>query len=131
LNLASEDRRELETHLRDAIAGFQQRGLNDEESFWLARERIGQLRQLGKEFKKVRKSYWNKPIALAAWAMFIVSLFLPAANVFGHLLPGYACALIISPFYWQWSWSWLLATLNYANLMMMASPILLFYFGDL
>src|ERR1035438_3693934 len=28
-NLASDDRRELETHLRDAIAGFQQRGLND------------------------------------------------------------------------------------------------------
>jgi len=32
-NLAPDDRRELETHLRDAIAGFQQRGLNDEESF--------------------------------------------------------------------------------------------------
>jgi hypothetical protein len=34
--LTPDDRRELETHLRDAIAGFQQRGLNDEESFWLA-----------------------------------------------------------------------------------------------
>jgi hypothetical protein len=42
-NLASDDRRELETHLRDAIAGFQQRGLNDKESFQLAREKIGQL----------------------------------------------------------------------------------------
>src|ERR1035438_9808790 len=28
-NLASDDRRELETHLRDAVAGFRQRGLND------------------------------------------------------------------------------------------------------
>jgi hypothetical protein len=51
-NLASDDRRELETHLRDAIAGFQQRGLNDEESFWLARKRVGQPQQLGEEFVK-------------------------------------------------------------------------------
>ena len=51
-NLASDDRRELETHLRDAIAGFQQRGLNDEESFWLARRRVGQPPKLGEEFVK-------------------------------------------------------------------------------
>jgi hypothetical protein len=51
-NLASDDRRELETHLRDAIAGFQQRGLNDEESFWLACRRVGQPQQLGEEFVK-------------------------------------------------------------------------------
>lgn len=51
-NLASDDRRELETHLRDAIAGFQQCGLNDEESFWLARRRVGQPPQLGEEFIK-------------------------------------------------------------------------------
>jgi hypothetical protein len=51
-NLTAEVRRELETHLRDAIAGFQQRGLNDEESFWLARKRVGQPPQLGEEFAK-------------------------------------------------------------------------------
>lgn len=51
-DLAPDDRRELETHLGDAIAGFQQRGLNDEESFWLARRRIGQPQQLGEEFVK-------------------------------------------------------------------------------
>jgi hypothetical protein len=51
-NLAFDDRRELETHLRDSIAGFQQRGLNDEESFWLARRRVGQPQQLGEEFVK-------------------------------------------------------------------------------
>ena len=32
-NLASDDRRELETHLRDTIAGFQQRGKNRAELF--------------------------------------------------------------------------------------------------
>jgi hypothetical protein len=51
-NLTAEVRRELETHLRDAIAGFQQRGLNNEESFWLACKRVGQPPQLGQEFVK-------------------------------------------------------------------------------
>ena len=51
-NLAPDDRRELETHLRDAIAGFQQRGLNDKESFSLACHRVGQPQQLGEEFVK-------------------------------------------------------------------------------
>jgi hypothetical protein len=51
-NLTAEVRRELETHLLDAIADFQQRGLSDEESFWLACKRIGQPPQLGQEFEK-------------------------------------------------------------------------------
>jgi hypothetical protein len=33
-------RRELETHLRDTVAELQARGLNNEESFWLARRRV-------------------------------------------------------------------------------------------
>jgi hypothetical protein len=45
-------RRELETHLRDTVAELQGRGLNNEESFWLARRRTGQPRQLGREFAK-------------------------------------------------------------------------------
>jgi hypothetical protein len=63
-NLTSEVRRELETHLRDAIAGFQQRGLTDEESFRLARERVGQMEQLGKEFKKASANHWNRSLAM-------------------------------------------------------------------
>jgi hypothetical protein len=51
-NHASDDRRELETHLRDAIAGFQQQGLNDAEAFCLARHRGGQPQHLGEEFVK-------------------------------------------------------------------------------
>jgi hypothetical protein len=52
-NLASDDRRELETHLRDAIAGFQQRGLNDEESFWLARSASVSRKNLAKNLSKL------------------------------------------------------------------------------
>jgi hypothetical protein len=51
-NLTAEVRRELETHLRDTIAGFQQRSLNDEESCWLACKRVGRPPQLGEEFVK-------------------------------------------------------------------------------
>jgi hypothetical protein len=45
-------RRELETHLRDTITELQGRGLNNEESFWLARQRTGRPGQLGEEFAK-------------------------------------------------------------------------------
>ena len=62
-NLTAEVRRELETHLRDAIAGFQQRGLNDEESFWLACKRVGQPPELGEEFVKANPAaVWRERI---------------------------------------------------------------------
>ena len=51
-NLSADDRRELETHLRDAFAGLKSRGLSEEESFWLARRRVGQPQQLAEEFIK-------------------------------------------------------------------------------
>jgi hypothetical protein len=51
-NFKEEIRRELETHLRDAIAGFKQRCLKDEESFWHACKRVGQPPRLGEEFVK-------------------------------------------------------------------------------
>ncbi|HEV2390828.1 MAG TPA: permease prefix domain 1-containing protein [Verrucomicrobiae bacterium] len=56
-SLTAEVRRELETHLRDAVAGFQQHGANDEESFWLARRRIGQPERLGEEFEKSTRQH--------------------------------------------------------------------------
>jgi hypothetical protein len=71
-NLASDDRRELETHLRDAIAGFQQRGLNDEESFWLARRRVGQPQQLGEEFVKANPTaIWRERLFWMWLALFL------------------------------------------------------------
>jgi hypothetical protein len=45
-------RRELETHLRDTITDLEGRGLNGEESFWLASRRTGRPQQLGEEFAK-------------------------------------------------------------------------------
>src|ERR1017187_6087792 len=79
-NLASDDRRELETHLRDAIAGFQQRGLNDEESFWLARRRGGQPQLIGEDFEKAdptkiwrERTCWMVTAILAAFLLANIS----------------------------------------------------------
>jgi len=51
-NLTLEARRELEAHVRDTVTELQGRGLNDEESFWLARRRAGQPSELNQEFGK-------------------------------------------------------------------------------
>src|SRR6266566_9681761 len=62
-NLALADQRELEAHLRDTVAELQRRGLNDEESFWLARRRVGQPQQLGEEFVKANPAKaWRERI---------------------------------------------------------------------
>src|SRR5471032_597829 len=98
-NLTAEVRRELETHLRDAIAGFQQRGLNDEESFWLARKRVGQPHPLGEEFEKADPAaIWRERIFWMCLAIFlsntlgriayfaIIVLWLPANGISTHFL---------------------------------------------
>ncbi len=45
-------RRVLESHLRDTFAEMQDRGLNNEESFWLAQRRTGRPQQVAEEFAK-------------------------------------------------------------------------------
>jgi hypothetical protein len=90
-NLASDDRRELETHLRDAIAGFQQRGLNDEESFWLARRRVGQPQPLGEEFEKADPvKIWRER---ACWMVTAIL----AAFLLGNISTSFA-TIIVSEF---------------------------------
>lgn len=81
-NLASDDRLELETHLRDAVAGFQQCGLNDEESFWLARRRVGQPQQLGEEFVKINPTaVWREQMYWLALGIICWQLMLMLVNV--------------------------------------------------
>src|SRR5580692_4515854 len=50
--LSSDNRRELERHLTDSMAELRQRGLNEEESFWLAQRRMGRPQMLAEEFEK-------------------------------------------------------------------------------
>jgi hypothetical protein len=91
--LTVEVRRELETHLRDAIAGFQQRGLNDEESFWLARRRVGQPQLLGEEFVKAdpaavwrERVFWMAAGVLAA--LFLFATTTPLITIIGYCFPS-------------------------------------------
>lgn len=87
-NLASDDRRELETHLRDAIAGFQQRGLNDEESFWLARRRVGQAQQLGEEFVKADPAkVWRERVFWVAIALLMLQIWSSINFYFMAMIP--------------------------------------------
>ncbi len=89
-NLASDDRRELETHLRDAIAGFQQRGLNDEESFWLARRRVGRPQQIGEEFIKADPAkIWRERAFWATFAFLAIKLLLPSFTCAGQEIINY------------------------------------------
>jgi hypothetical protein len=72
-DLTAETRRELETHVTDTVAEMRQRGLNDEESFWLARRRVGQPKELGQEFAQVEVPHpgrkWLLWIAVAFYVL--------------------------------------------------------------
>ena len=76
-SLATDDRRELETHLRDALAELKARGLNDEESFWLARRRVGKPQKLAEEFVKAdpakvwRERFYWMAVALVGSYVFM------------------------------------------------------------
>ena len=97
-SLTAEVRRELETHLRDAIAEFQRHGANDEESFWLARGRVGQPQLLGEEFEKAdpsamwRKNMNKKIITLVAVAVIAAILLLLAIDQLNLMLADWLLA---------------------------------------
>jgi len=80
--LASDDLRELETHLLDAITGYQQRGLTGEESYWLARRRVGHPQELGEEFEKANPGrVWRERIFWIAFGILFWQLTLILTNV--------------------------------------------------
>lgn len=77
LELSPDDRRELEKHLADSVTEMRERGLSEEESFWLARRRIGQPQLLAEEFVKAdptkiwrERAFWMVfgPLAFIFWA---------------------------------------------------------------
>ena len=73
--LAPEDRRELESHLSDSVAELRQRGLNEEESFWLARRRLGSPQRLSEEFVREDPArVWRKRLFWMALALLTVQL---------------------------------------------------------
>lgn len=74
-SLVTDERRELETHLRDALAELRTRGLNDEESFWLARRRVGPPQKLAEEFVKADPAkVWRERIFWFVLGLLIIRL---------------------------------------------------------
>lgn len=130
--LTAEIRRELEAHLRDCMAGFRQRGMSEDESFRLARQRVGRPQQLDAEFEKAMNtsSVWKRPLLIAAWAVYIVSFFLPSYAT----LYGWQCATLQHTV-WTKATTGDLVSVHYelltlANLLMLASPFLLGQFSQ-
>jgi hypothetical protein len=125
---------ELEIHLREEIERQMKSGLSEAEAFEAAVQQIGQGQMLQNEFKKVSACHWNRPLAMMAWVVFVVSFFLPATRG----LRGWQCAGWILP----WNLGalskpgdgrWVFVhyeLLNLANLLMVASPFLLRFFGQ-
>lgn len=68
----ADDRRELERHLTDTVAELRERGLNDEEAFWLARRRIGRPQELAEEFEKANPAeVWRERLFWMAAGMML------------------------------------------------------------
>src|SRR5260370_40506007 len=77
--LTPEEQRELETHLHDSVAGLRQRGLNDEDSFWLACRRVGHPQQLAEEFAKADPArIWRERVFWLAIGICAMHLWLGA-----------------------------------------------------
>ena len=91
--LTPDNRRELERHLADSMAELRQRGLNEEESFWLARRRIGQPQQLAEEFEKARpfnawrgRVFWAAAGMVVLWQLSLIIAYLEEMAL--HFIPG-------------------------------------------
>ena len=52
-SFTNENIEELESHLNEQIDNLKTRGLNDEESFWVAQKRMGCINALSNEFEKI------------------------------------------------------------------------------
>ncbi len=82
---------ELESHLHDAMADLQSRGLSQEEAFWIARHRLGPVFDLADQFAKANPArvwqdriFWGAALTLVwlAW-MQIVGLSIALLRTFG------------------------------------------------
>lgn len=78
---------ELETHLRDTVTELQGRGLNSEESFWLACRRVGSPRQLNEEFAKSDPArIWRDRVFWMMLVLLLTALWQSTVNSLNILL---------------------------------------------
>lgn len=120
--LGFQDLEELESHLRDSIATLKEKGLSSEESFWVAKNRIGPISSLQDEFGKVNPmEIWENRVmwmvigVLAIGAIGTVASMIKFVAMFGIIkftaAPGWTVggaelvayvAAFIGLYYWGW-----------------------------
>jgi len=90
---------ELESHLREEIEQQMKSGLNEQEIFNSAVQKIGQAIALKAEFKKVggviRVPFWLVMFGFSSFALFVTALFFPLFFGMGYML-GYMCVVTAS-----------------------------------
>jgi len=122
---------ELEIHLREETERQVKSGTITQIAFEIAVGQIGQAQLLKIEFKKIDAENWNRPLAWIAWGTFITSFFLPVfENGWGWQCAGLSATAVSWPDFWH---NWMnihLASLTLANLLMTASPLLLYRFSQ-
>jgi hypothetical protein len=118
---------ELEIHLREEIERQINLGSSEPKAFQISVQAIGQAKPLKIEFKKIDAQNWNRPLAWTAWILFAISFFLPAyADMLGWRCAAMAATAVFWAEFWHGDWfSIHLASLTFANLLMIASPCLL------
>lgn len=79
--IATEDIRELETHLLETLSAFRRRGLNEEQAFAKAREKLGAAAQVGAEFAKAHLlRIWRDRVFWIAFLSFVMALYTSAVG---------------------------------------------------
>ncbi len=79
--IATEDIRELETHLLQGFSVLRQRGLTDEEAFAEARKRLGLPAEMGAEFAKANlQRVWRDRVFWISFLSFIMALYSAVAG---------------------------------------------------
>jgi hypothetical protein len=69
------DLNELESHLKDNIEELNKKGLSEEESYWIAKHRLGDTEALNIEFSKVNQAFiWRKRMLLLLLGYFVFTL---------------------------------------------------------
>ena len=121
---------ELESHLRQEIERQMRVGTNQRDAFEIAAQQIGEAKQIKMEFRKADAENWHSPLTWTTWGLFVISFFLPSCGD----LWGWQCAVLsvtsVSwPNFFTTFGNIYFASLTLANLLMIASPFLLWHFS--
>jgi hypothetical protein len=121
---------ELENHLREEIERQIKLGMGKRQAFETAAQQIGEAKQIKIEFRKAGADNWNGPLAWTTWGLFAISFFLPACgDLWGWQCAGLSATSVSWPNFSTNLGSIYFASLTFANLLMIASPFLLWHFS--